>query len=58
MPWSTLVETMGLEPTTPSLQTVRLVVVARRHLGSDRRVAARYGLVGTVAMAHVWPTEW
>src|SRR5262245_7309270 len=39
-PWSHWVETMGFEPTTPCLQTVRLRRRDRAHLDSPRRRTA------------------
>jgi hypothetical protein len=55
MPWSTLVETMGREPTTPCLQTVRSGALGAVYLDGRPSVMATTGLTRTIRVARLWP---
>ena len=53
--WSRVVETMGFEPTTPCLQTVRLVAVYVRMLRRCAPRSASSGLLRPARVARMWP---
>ena len=55
MPWSTLVETMGFEPTTPCLQTLRLAVVTAADLVPGGCGAASGDRCRPGRVARAWP---
>jgi hypothetical protein len=54
MPWSHVVETMGFEPTTPCLQTVRTTGAGWSELGSEGAEAASSDFDRPGRVARAW----